>query len=338
MSEKNSSKDSSRRKFCKKFGLAGLGASFGIPTTSGRVEGVKIQSNSGATIQTTSQQSADSAQFPVTAGTKARHKKSVVVEGRMNHYYDFDSTFTTTDGSGNQTTMIGTHRFQWDASNARSNVDCATDKDSPYLGGYPAPGSGTSEPQEIFQDIIEATVGAVSTTAGVAIAANEIIQDIVNHYSDFTPDGSDFKQWKWSYSNFNHQSVANHQLNPIFQHQDGSTPTFKVRTLAEDYGNELTFYTGGDAPYVQAGETSTESTSFDDGTVNSTQQKVAMTPGLEPEDFHALPPTTDMTKREREKYGVRDPTQAERDMFDGEVTSVIERYPFVITSGDIYRP
>lgn len=263
----------------------------------------------------------------------------------MNHYYDFNFTFTNTDGSGNETSMIGTHRFQWDASNARSNVDCATDKDSPYLGGYPAPGSGTSEPQEIFQDIIEATAGAASTTAGVAIAANEIAQDIVNHYTDFNTDGSDVKQWKWSYSNLNHQDVVNHQLNPIFQHEDGSTPTFKVRTLAKNYGNELTFYTGGDAPYVQEGEISTgstteitETTASGDGTANSTPQKVAMTPGLEPEDFHALPPTTGMTKRERKKYGVREPTQAEKDMFDGEVTSVIERYPFVITAEDTHHP
>jgi len=323
-----------RREFIKKTGLVGGGVALGTPAIAERGSAVNV-TPSGTDLHITKKQDSSSAQFPVTASSKARYVTTADLGDMWGHYYEFDTTFTSTDGYGNKTDMIGTHQFRWDASDARSPGNWAIDNQSRKVGCSPDPDSGASEPQEIFQDMIEATAGAASTTAGVAISANEIVQQIVNHITDFDDSDPDIKQWKWEYGNLNHQDVTNHQLNPEFRHYQGKTPTWKVQSVAEGYGIEYTFY-GGDTPYVQGGETSVSSTSTVESTTDS-NLKVVTTPGLKPHDFHELPSTTGMTKRERKKYGVREPTQAEKEMFGGEVVNIVERYPFAITAESIDR-
>lgn len=264
---------------------------------------------------------------------------------RYQHVYRFDSTFTATDSSGNKTTTIGTHQFRWDASNANANVDCYTDNQSPYLGCSPDPGSSASEPTQIFTDIIEATAGAASTAAGVAISTSEITQRVVNYVTDYNTTNPDTKQWLWEYGNTNHQEVVNHQLDPDFRHDTSDSPTWKIQSLAEEFGNEITFY-GGKYVTVGGNKTSTSSSSVinisssdstSGGNDNSTP-RISRTPGLNPEDFRALPPTAEMTKSERKKYGVREPTENEKKIYgnSGEaVISIVERFPLSVVATEV---
>lgn len=273
----------------------------------------------------------------IVSGVRADWLGSNLVGGRYQHTYRIANAHAQTDGDGNYVDNLAAQTFIWDASDASANVDYAQDDESPYVGNYPAP--DTEDPLEnTFEEVIKAAVGAANPYAGVALTAATIINNILNWIDDITNDPNK-KRWDWSYVGVlgDKEEYVGNQMDPIFRHQEDTTPTWTTRCVADSLGTEVTYY-GGSFSGTTAGDANPSNASLsastnDEG--NGRDKKVVRTPGLDKEDFYGLPHPADMTRKERKKFGVRKPTPKERERFsvDGEeVQYTIERFPMTMVA------
>ena len=328
-----------RRSVLRTVGAAGVAS---VPVMSGISE--VVEANDVTTNDTYADMTYGTAQddiinpsTQIASGVRADWLASNLVGGRYQHTYYIANTHAQTDGDGNYVENIAAQTFIWDASDASANVDYAQDDQSPYVGVYPSP--NTEGPvEDTFEEVIKAAVGAANPYAGVALTAATIINNILNWLDEITNDPNK-KRWDWSHTSDlgAKQDYVGNQMNPIFQHQEGETPTWTTRSVADSLGTEVT-YNGGSFSAATAGDANPSNASISAATgsgVESQDKKVVRTPGLNKQDFHALPHPADMTRKERKKFGVRKPTEAEKRQFgtdDEEVQYTVERFPMTMVA------
>jgi hypothetical protein len=254
-----------------------------------------------------------------------------------------------TDGNGNTVSDLAAHKWEWDATNSNDNVDCEQDLDGADVGAYPDPDTNGGAVEDTFETLIETAAGELSTIASVAIPAASIIESILNAVDD-TYDDDDRKRIEWQIGQ-NRNDVVAHQTYPGFVHEAGDATFWTVDEVADSLGNRIEFYGGDDGPTLSGfdkdpsyasisgvlgsdfsiGDFSNLLTSGLSGErSNRNKEKVIRPPGLEKDDFYPLPPTADMTAKEKQKYGVREPKESDKELFgreNAEINSVIEKYP-----------
>nr|WJK63827.1 hypothetical protein QSJ49_01060 [Halobacterium salinarum] len=302
---------------------------------------------SGASLAFANSQSALASDGDITSGTNIKHLQTSVAGSRYNHTYRVGNTFVQTDGSGNYISEIAAQMFKWDASGEPSTVDFAQDMNSPYVGVYPSP--QTEGPvEDAFEEIIKAAAGAANPYVGVALTGATIANNLLNWIGDKT-DNPNVKRWDWAHYGAleSKKKKVGNQMDPVIRHKTSDDVNWSIRTVADSLGNECTFYSGdppdllgepadpGDFSLPTAYKSSTcEDNDGPKGKEENSCKVISHTKGLDSkEDFHSLPHPADMTRKERKKYGVRDPSENEINAFGApqeEPDAVIDNYPMTI--------
>lgn len=323
-----------RRSLLKTTGAVGL---IGVPTFTGAVQANdQVSSNEqGFTIDVAYSQ--DDLVIPgaeITSGCVVDHGNTGVSNGKYEHSYDLFHGHGQTDSNGDPLSELAAQTFIWDGTMSDANVDFLIDMDSPYVGVYPSP--NTEGPvEDTVETLIQTAIGAISTKATVAVTAATVIADILNWIDD-TTDPDDKKQWDWAHFGVGNgkESFVGNQMYTVVSHSADKSPKWQSRSVADSLGVAVDYYAGDPPDDISYPADPSTATTTEDGT----EVFVARTSGLEREDFHALPHPADMTRKERQKFGVRRPTDSEVQAAKREGRNppeyTVDRYPMTAVVKD----
>ncbi|WP_144239984.1 hypothetical protein [Haladaptatus cibarius] len=331
--------NSGRRSFMRKIGATGLGLSSlsiaGVADADPVICSSDISTQcsgggGGSSITYTSEQSdLINSDDTISVTTSVDHLGTQeLADGRYNHSYNLVSIASQTNKNGDKVNGLNAQLFEWDATESSINVDYAQDNDSPYVGASPGSGgSGTVE--SVFETLLGQAGSELSNTIGRSIPVAQLVSNMINHFDNYY-EPTDRKKWEWAYSGAVHD-VVSHQMDPVIRHQSSSTTSWSVRSTADGLGNKIDFISG-DPPGLIGDPTdpSYSTAKIEDSDSNMLRSSTA---GLEQEDFYGLPSTLSMTTKEKEKYGVREPTAEEKRLFRArgqEIVNIVERYPMTL--------
>lgn len=328
---------SRRRTFLKGVGTVGA-LGLGVLPGSHRVGADYINDGGGGSTSVTfASTQADFSGIYISASTRVKHLgTSELSDGRFNHSYRIVHESTSTK-DGSKVESLSAQKHVWDATDDSTNVDCAQDDASPNVGAWPK-NTQESAPENVFEEVIKTAAGALADEAGVAISAATIIEEILNAIDDYYAD-TDRKRWQWDHNvNGDKADTVSHQMDPIYRHDSSESTWWFITADADSRGNRVEFYSGNPPDLYATNYDGSDADSTNLSTSTQTDSPsgagppvfAGHTPGLSKADLHTLPPTADMTSKERETYGVREPTAKEQQFFGTEqadVVRMIDRYP-----------